>query len=72
MLKQFERFPATETTEDNQRAQARSTAVIRLRHAQPLAAGSQRQVFDHPNDSGLLIKVRRGPLDVPPSTRDAA
>jgi len=66
MLKQIEAFPAAETTDGNQGAQVRPTAVIRLRHAKPLAAGSQRQVFEHPNDSGLLIKVMRVPLDVPP------
>jgi hypothetical protein len=38
---------------------ARSTAVISLRHAKALASGSQRQVFDHPEDSTLLIKVMR-------------
>ena len=65
MLKQIEPFPATETPDDSHAgAQARSTAVIRLRHDKPRAGGSQRLVFDHPDDPGLLIKVMRDPSGV--------
>jgi hypothetical protein len=67
MLNLIAPFPAAETTDNGDTGPpAYSTTVIRLRHIRPLASGSQRQVFDHPSDSNLLIKVMREPFGTPP------